>query len=59
MATAGIISALRLKGENLKSLEKQRFLVVGAGSAGLGVASAIAHSMTTELGTPPDQAYNQ
>jgi hypothetical protein len=48
-----------LKGEPLKSLEKQRFLVVGAGSAGLGVASAIAHSMTTELGTPPDQAYNQ
>lgn len=59
VACAGIIAALKLKGEPIKNLEKQRFLVVGAGSAGLGVSNAIAHSMISELGTPPPQVYNQ
>lgn len=42
---AGILGALRAKGEDVKSLGKQRFLIAGAGSAGIGVAQVLMQAM--------------
>ena len=45
MALAGLISAARLKGEGLKD---QVFVIVGAGAAGIGVATAIRQGLMQE-----------
>ena len=42
---AGILGALRAKGEEVTSLGKQRILIAGAGSAGIGVAQVMMQAM--------------
>lgn len=42
---AGILGALRAKGEEVTSLGKQRILIAGAGSAGIGVAQVLKQAM--------------
>lgn len=48
VSVAGILSALRQKGLPASSLAEQRIVVAGAGSAGLGVANALAEAMAME-----------
>lgn len=45
MTVAGIMCSLRTKGLPLHELVNQRFVVVGAGSAGIGVVNSLAMSM--------------
>lgn len=45
MALAGVLSAARIKGERLS---QQVFVIVGAGAAGIGVASAIRQGLEAE-----------
>ena len=42
---AGILGALRAKGEEVTDLGKQRILIAGAGSAGIGVAQVMMQAM--------------
>lgn len=42
---AGILSALRARGEDVNSLGDQRILIAGAGSAGVGVAHVLLQAM--------------
>ena len=42
---AGILGALRAKGEEVTDLGKQRILITGAGSAGIGVAQVMMQAM--------------
>ena len=52
---AGILGALRAKGEAPTSLGDQRILVAGAGSAGIGVAQVLAQAMV-EHGRTKEEA---
>ncbi|MGO9603021.1 MAG: NAD-dependent malic enzyme [Candidatus Binataceae bacterium] len=52
VALAGILAALRITGGKLVD---QRFLFLGAGSAGTGIADLLVHAMS-EDGLPPDEA---
>uniref|UniRef100_A0A7S2P6Y1 Malic enzyme n=1 Tax=Leptocylindrus danicus TaxID=163516 RepID=A0A7S2P6Y1_9STRA len=45
---AGILGAIRAKGEEVTSLGKQRILIAGAGSAGIGVAQVLKQAMTEQ-----------
>lgn len=54
---AGILSALRARGEDVSSLGDQRILIAGAGSAGIGVASVLLQAMI-EQGRSEDEARN-
>lgn len=45
---AGILGALRAKGEDVSSLSKQRILIAGAGSAGVGVAQSLYQAMIVQ-----------
>lgn len=47
---AGILTALRQQGKPVSALKDERFLIVGAGSAGIGVADAIASGMIDASG---------
>ena len=47
---AGILSALRIKGKKPADLQDERILVVGAGSAGTGVAQALLDGMVEGAG---------
>mmetsp|Transcript_9079 Transcript_9079/g.27168 ORF Transcript_9079/g.27168 Transcript_9079/m.27168 type:complete len:85 (+) Transcript_9079:1402-1656(+) len=42
---AGILGALRAKGESVNSLGKQRIVIAGAGSAGIGVGQVLMDAM--------------
>ena len=42
---AGILGALRAKGDDIESLGKQRILIAGAGSAGIGIAQVLKEAM--------------
>lgn len=55
VALAGILSALRSRGLPPEALQDQRFLVAGAGSAGIGVADMLVEGMVQQ-GLPRDQA---
>lgn len=50
MAAAGILGAIKVRGDNLDSLHNDRILIAGAGSAGMGVAEAIVRVMQEVLG---------
>jgi len=47
-ALAGLLGALRSKGEDVESLGKQRILIAGAGSAGIGIAEVLKQAMIEE-----------
>lgn len=52
---AGILSALRAKGEGVDSLGGQRIVIAGAGSAGIGVGLVLVQAMV-EQGYNPEEA---
>ena len=54
---AGILGALRARGENIDDLSKQRIVIAGAGSAGIGVAQVLFQAML-EQGATEEQARN-
>mmetsp|Transcript_42799 Transcript_42799/g.103532 ORF Transcript_42799/g.103532 Transcript_42799/m.103532 type:complete len:645 (+) Transcript_42799:153-2087(+) len=54
---AGLLGAIRAKGEEVTSLGDQRILIVGAGSAGIGIAQVLYGAML-EQGYTEEQAKN-
>jgi malate dehydrogenase (oxaloacetate-decarboxylating)(NADP+) len=52
---AGVLGALRAKGEDVNDLGKQRIVIAGAGSAGIGVAQVLMQAMI-EQGRTPEEA---
>jgi len=54
---AGILSALRAKGESVDSLGDQKIAIAGAGSAGIGVGQVLVQAMV-EQGHAPEDATN-
>ena len=52
---AGVLSALRAKGEHVTSLGDQRIVIVGAGSAGIGIAQVLKEAMV-EQGKSEEEA---
>jgi malate dehydrogenase (oxaloacetate-decarboxylating)(NADP+) len=54
---AGLLGALRSKGEEVSSLGDQRILIAGAGSAGIGIAQVLYQAML-EQGFTPEKARN-
>lgn len=52
---AGLLGAIRAKGEEVTSLGDQRILIVGAGSAGIGIAQVL-HGAMLEQGYTEEQA---
>lgn len=56
---AGIISALRSRGSTPEALCNERILVVGAGSAGLGVTNSLAWTMVTQFNVRHEEAFKQ
>lgn len=56
VALAGILSSLRCRGLRFEDLVHERILVVGAGSAGMGVANAILTYLVEKCGVTRDQA---
>ena len=56
-ALAGVLSALRSIGQGVKSLGSQRILIVGAGSAGIGIAQVL-HRAMVEQGHSMEEAKN-
>jgi len=47
-ALAGILCALRAKGDDVTQLGEQRIVIAGAGSAGIGIAQVLAQAMVEE-----------
>ncbi|KAL7574933.1 hypothetical protein ACA910_010759 [Epithemia clementina (nom. ined.)] len=47
-ALAGVLCALRVVGHGVKSLGNQRILIVGAGSAGIGIAQVLQRAMVEQ-----------
>lgn len=54
-ALAGIMSAIRAKGEDVTSLGDQKIAIVGAGSAGIGIAQVLKQAMM-EQGRSEEEA---
>jgi malate dehydrogenase (oxaloacetate-decarboxylating)(NADP+) len=54
---AGILGALRAKGEDANSLGDQKIVIAGAGSAGIGVAQVLLQAMM-EQGKSKEEAKN-
>ena len=52
---AGLLNAMRVRGEAFENLRKQKVVVMGAGSAGLGVINAIKQGMI-RFGCTPEEA---
>ena len=48
VSVAGILSALRQQGKAPSEIVNQKFVIAGAGSAGLGVANALVDAMVQE-----------
>jgi len=55
VAVAGLFSALRTQGKPMSELKNQKILIAGAGSAGIGVATALCETMILQ-GLTPDEA---
>lgn len=53
VALAGLLGAVRAQGLPMEAITKQRIVVLGAGSAGLGVVNAVRQSMAFMLGGGP------
>ena len=51
-AVAGVYGALRVQGKSNKELAQQRIVLVGAGSAGTGVARMLALGMVKQVWRP-------
>ena len=49
---AGVYGALRVQGKSNKELAQQRIVLVGAGSAGMGVARMLALGMVKQARLP-------
>ena len=56
-ALAGLLGALRAKGEDVNSLGEQRIVIAGAGSAGIGIAQVLYGAML-EQGYSEEKAKN-
>lgn len=56
-ALAGLMSAIRAKGEDVTALGDQRIAIVGAGSAGMGIAQVLRQAMI-EQGRSEEEATN-
>mmetsp|Transcript_912 Transcript_912/g.1924 ORF Transcript_912/g.1924 Transcript_912/m.1924 type:complete len:644 (+) Transcript_912:85-2016(+) len=56
-ALAGLLGALRAKGEDVNSLGDQRIVIAGAGSAGIGIAQVLYGAML-EQGYSEEKAKN-
>jgi malic enzyme len=54
-ALAGILCALRARGEDVTDLGKQKIVIAGAGSAGIGIAQVLEQAMI-EQGYSPENA---
>jgi malic enzyme len=54
---AGLLGAIRSKGEDVKSLGDQRIVIAGAGSAGIGIGQVLYQAML-EQGCSPEKARN-
>lgn len=54
-ALAGMLSAIRAKGEEVTALGDQRIVIVGAGSAGMGIAQVLKQAMV-EQGRSEEEA---
>jgi malate dehydrogenase (oxaloacetate-decarboxylating)(NADP+) len=54
-ALAGLLSALRARGEEVMSLGSQRIVIAGAGSAGIGIAQVLKQAML-EQGRSEEEA---
>jgi malate dehydrogenase (oxaloacetate-decarboxylating)(NADP+) len=54
-ALAGLLSAIRAKGEEVTALGDQRIVIVGAGSAGMGIAQVLKQAMV-EQGRTEEEA---
>jgi malate dehydrogenase (oxaloacetate-decarboxylating)(NADP+) len=54
-ALAGVLSAIRAKGDDVSALGDQRIVVAGAGSAGVGIAHVLKQAMI-EQGRSPEEA---
>jgi len=59
VAAAGLLGALRVRGDSIEALRKERIVIVGAGSAGIGVANSISYTMVQELNIPPHEAFEK
>jgi malate dehydrogenase (decarboxylating) len=53
VALAGLFGAVRAQGRPLKDIVKQKIVVVGAGSAGIGVLNMAKQAVARMLGTDP------
>ena len=58
VALAGLLSSLRCTGKTFQDLRNERILVVGAGSAGMGVANTILSYLVEICGASVDEARN-
>lgn len=56
-ALAGLLGALRAKGQSVESLGEERILIAGAGSAGIGIAQVLKQAML-EQGCSEEKAQN-
>jgi malate dehydrogenase (oxaloacetate-decarboxylating)(NADP+) len=54
---AGLLSAIRAKGDDVNSLGEQRIAIAGAGSAGIGIAQVLKQAMI-EQGCSEEKAAN-
>lgn len=53
---SGVVSALRLRGENEDALSRQKVVICGAGSAGIGCAKALCEASARDSGKSLEEA---
>ncbi|KAL3687953.1 hypothetical protein R1sor_014262 [Riccia sorocarpa] len=58
VALAGVLGAVRAQGRPMSDIAKQRIVVVGAGSAGLGVVAFMKQAVARVLGNNSPQVQN-